>query len=98
MKLPILNYRTLHNVAPDNGPMEADQSSVYHQQPAPGLDYTLQNRRDTQPYNPHGLMSHIAVPPQATTQQQPPNSIQQRPNSTQNTVQYNYEPTPSPIQ
>jgi hypothetical protein len=44
--------RTLHNVAPDNGQLEPDQS-VYHQ-PAPGLDYTMQNRRETQPYNPHG--------------------------------------------
>lgn len=37
---------------PDNGQLEPDQS-VYHQ-PAPGLDYTMQNRRETQPYNPHG--------------------------------------------
>lgn len=72
------------------------EESVYHQ-PAPGLDYTMQNRRETQPYNPHGLMSHIAVPPQATSQA-PNTSIQQRPNSAQNTVQYHYEPTPSPIQ
>lgn len=85
--------KTLHNVAPDNnGQIEPDQP-VYHQ-PAPGLDYTLQNRRETQPYNPH-LMSHIAVPPQTS---QAPNSIQQRPNSAQNAVQYHYEPTPSPIQ
>lgn len=79
--------------------MEPEQA-VYHQ-PAPGLDYTMQNRRETQPYNPHnphGLMSHIAVPPQATSQA-PPNAIQQRPSSAQNTVQYHqYEPTPSPIQ
>lgn len=76
----------------------------------------MQNRRETQPYNPHGekslklfsislnkhffctgLMSHIAVPPQQTPQPQAPNSIAQRPNSAQNPVQYNYEPTPSPI-
>lgn len=43
-------------------------------------------------------MSHIAVPPQQTPQPQPPNSVQQRPTSAQNPVQYNYEPTPSPIQ
>lgn len=73
----------------------AEEQPVYHQ-PAPGLDYTMQNRRETQPYNPHGLMSHIAVPPQAAPQAT--NSIQQRPNSAQNTVQYHYEPTPSPIQ
>jgi aryl hydrocarbon receptor nuclear translocator len=86
--------KTLHNVAPENnGQLETEQP-VYHQ-PAPGLDYTMQNRRETQPYNPH-LMSHIAVPPQ--TSSQAPNSIQQRPNSAQNTVQYHYEPTPSPIQ
>ena len=42
-------------------------------------------------------MSHIAVPQQQTPQPQAPNSIQ-RPNSAQNPVQYNYEPTPSPIQ
>ena len=84
----------MHNVAPENnGQLETEQP-VYHQ-PAPGLDYTMQNRRETQPYNPH-LMSHIAVPPQ--TSSQAPNSIQQRPNSAQNTVQYHYEPTPSPIQ
>jgi len=89
--------KTLHNIAADNGQLEPDQS-VYHQ-PAPGLDYTMQNRRETQPYNPHvsGLMSHIAVPQQQTPQPQAPNSIQ-RPNSAQNPVQYNYEPTPSPIQ
>jgi hypothetical protein len=57
----------------------------------------MQNRRETQPYNPHGLMSHIAVPPQATPQA--PNTIQQRPSSAHNAVQYHqYEPTPSPIQ
>lgn len=87
-------FRTLHNVAPDNGQLEPEQP-VYHQ-PAPGLDYTMQNRRETQPYNPHGLMSHIAVPPAPP---QAPNTIQQRPSSAQNTVQYHqYEPTPSPIQ
>ncbi|KAG5684802.1 hypothetical protein PVAND_014015 [Polypedilum vanderplanki] len=86
--------KTLHNVAPDNGqPLD---EPVYHQ-PAPGLDYTMQSRRESQSYNPHGLMSHITVPPQATPQA-PNSSIQQRPNSAQNTVQYHYEPTPSPIQ
>lgn len=49
-------------------------------------------------FNALGLMSHIAVPQQQTPQPQAPNSIQQRPNSAQNSVQYNYEPTPSPIQ
>lgn len=96
----------MHSGAQDNGQIEADQP-VYHQ-PAPGLDYTIQARRD-QPsavYNPHGLMSHITAPPQSQppsqqqqqTQPQPPNNIQQRPNSAQNSVQYGYEPTPSPIQ
>jgi hypothetical protein len=50
-------HRTLHNVAPDNGQLEPDQS-VYHQ-PAPGLDYTMQNRRETQPYNPHGELNAL---------------------------------------
>lgn len=50
----VIFFRTLHNVAPDNGQLEPDQS-VYHQ-PAPGLDYTMQNRRETQPYNPHGKL------------------------------------------
>jgi hypothetical protein len=43
-----------------------------------------------------GLMSHVA-PPQAT-QSQAANNIQQRPNSTQNSVPYSYETTQSPIQ
>lgn len=53
---------------------------------APGLDYSIQNRRDHS-YNPHGIISqHI---PQ-----------QNRPaDGTTTAVQYSgYEPTPSPIQ
>lgn len=46
-----LFLRTLHNVGSEQQ-IETDQN-VYHQ-PAPGLDYTMQNRRETQPYNPHG--------------------------------------------
>lgn len=49
--------RTLHNVAPDNEKLELDQSA-YHQS-APGLDYTMQNRRETQPYNPHGEFERL---------------------------------------
>lgn len=46
-----LILRTLHNVATE--PQLEPEQNVYHQ-PAPGLDYTMQNRRETQPYNPHG--------------------------------------------
>lgn len=46
-----MNSRTLHNVATE--PQLEPEQNVYHQ-PAPGLDYTMQNRRETQPYNPHG--------------------------------------------
>lgn len=41
-------------------------------------------------------MSH--VPPPQAAQTQAANNIQQRPNSTQNAVPYNYESTQSPIQ
>lgn len=77
-----------------------DNSSTEHTEhvyPTPGVDYTLQARRDATPtvsntgttaavYNTHSMIPHI----------QGQNNVQ-RPSSAQNTVAYNYEPTPSPI-
>ena len=53
---------------------------------APGLDYSIQNRRDHS-YNPHGIISqHIPQQNRAA-------------DGTTTAVQYSgYEPTPSPIQ
>jgi aryl hydrocarbon receptor nuclear translocator len=91
----------LHSGAQDNGQIEAADQPVYQ----PGIDYTMQNRRDPpQPppanvYNPHGLMPHIPTQSQPQQQSQPQTSNNiQRPNSAQNSVSYGYEPTPSPIQ
>ncbi|XP_063698406.1 aryl hydrocarbon receptor nuclear translocator homolog isoform X2 [Culicoides brevitarsis] len=72
--------KTLHSTQEPS----ADQSEQVYQ--APGLDYSIPNRRD-QPYNPHGMISqHIPA--------------QTRPNDGTTGVQYGqYEPTqPSPIQ
>jgi aryl hydrocarbon receptor nuclear translocator len=96
--------KTLHSGAQDNGPIEPSDQPVYQ----PGIDYTMQNRRDPpQPppanvYNPHGMMPHN-IPPQSTQSQQQQSQPQasnniQRPNSAQNSVSYGYEATPSPIQ
>lgn len=82
-----LPNRNLHS-SQDSSTEQAEQ--VYQ---APGLDYSLQNRRD-QPnsssvYNPHMISQHIP----------PPQSNVRAAEATPNSVQYGqFEPTPSPIQ
>lgn len=69
------------NTTPDN---------EQYQQPAPGIDYTMQQpvpRNDAGVYNAHGMMSHIP----------PTNNVVQRPGSEQTSVPYGYEANPSPI-
>lgn len=83
--------KSLH-VGQGNTTPETEQ----YQQPAPGIDYPLQqpvgvpvqrNDGSNNVYNPHGMMSHI--PSQ--------NNVVQRPTSEQSSVTYGYEPTQSPI-
>lgn len=80
--------RTLHATQDASG---AEQSEQVYQ--APGLDYSIQNRRDQQPnsssvYNPHGMISQH-IPPQNRAPENASNPV----------AAYGaYEPTPSPIQ
>lgn len=97
------HFRTIQSTGHEN--TTPDHAVEQHVYVTPGVDYTLQGRRDHTPvavtapvggnpgqsvYNTHGMISHI----QQGQQQQ--NNVQ-RPPSAQNTVPYNYESTHSPL-
>ncbi|XP_055598664.1 aryl hydrocarbon receptor nuclear translocator homolog isoform X3 [Uranotaenia lowii] len=97
--------KSLHSSHEAVGAADPADTPVSYQ--APGLDYSMPSRRESTPassiYNPHNLISHL---PSQQQQQQPPsaataaaaNASIQRPDSAHNSVQYSYNPTPSPIQ
>ncbi|XP_037955350.1 aryl hydrocarbon receptor nuclear translocator homolog [Teleopsis dalmanni] len=93
--------KTMHSTGHETN--TPDQSE--HVYVAPGVDYTLQTRRDVTPavsateanmFNTHGMIgAHIQTQTAMATQQQS-NNIQ-RPASAQNPVTYNYDATHSPL-
>lgn len=79
----ILFIRAIHT--PQEATQEPAPEQIYQ---APGLDYSIQSRRDPSAnvYNTHGMIGHL----------QTQNNVQ-RPGSAQNSVPYGYESTASPI-
>ncbi|XP_054747469.1 aryl hydrocarbon receptor nuclear translocator homolog [Anastrepha obliqua] len=94
--------KTLHSsVAHDTN--TPDQPNAEHIYVAPGVDYTLQARRDVTSstaaadgmYTAHGMIG-THIPPQSALAAQQANNVA-RPGSAQNPVAYNYDATHSPL-
>uniref|UniRef100_A0A1I8NI81 Aryl hydrocarbon receptor nuclear translocator homolog n=1 Tax=Musca domestica TaxID=7370 RepID=A0A1I8NI81_MUSDO len=98
------NKTSLHTATGHDNNNPEQQEHVYV---TPGVDYTLQGRRDVTPagtaadpnmYAPHNMIPTNAGPPHLAQQaaNQTPQNVQ-RPSSAQNPVPYSYDATHSPL-